>query len=277
MSKLSKTLVTLALCSALSISSVKADNYFHVKASQPLIVSMMAPYVDKVEMTSTQKDILRSFFNEVVSQDVVDYLIDSYLNYFKGVENGSADMDVGNHLGMDKFVLFVNKGLKLIDIQTLNEYLVLEQEILDAMDKDTCGGLLKMNSGIAQIDSNYLLKSMRARMQTLSDDKLKLYFDIQAKALKLGFANKDKQDPVMPSELKTKASEILQQEMVSYFQNFNDDESQYLNKLWENYLSNPRDMDNDDYCVLGTLMLDAMLNIENKEDRYLVLDLTRLK
>ena len=159
----------------------------------------------------------------------------------------------------------------------LNEYLVLEQEILDAMDKDTCGGLLKMNSGIAQIDSNYLLKSMRARMQTLSDDKLKLYFDIQAKALKLGFANKDKQDPVMPSELKTKASEILQQEMVSYFQNFNDDESQYLNKLWENYLSNPRDMDNDDYCVLGTLMLDAMLNIENKEDRYLVLDLTRLK
>ncbi|MDD5868461.1 MAG: hypothetical protein PUC74_03645 [Succinatimonas sp.] len=277
MSKLSKTLVTLALCSALSISSVQADNYFHVKASQPLIVSMMAPYVDKVEMTSTQKDILRSFFNEVVSQDVVDYLIDSYLNYFKGVENGSADMDVGKHLGMDKFVLFVNKGLKLIDIQTLNEYLVLEQEILDAMDKDTCGGLLKMNSGIAQIDSNYLLKSMRARMQTLSDDKLKLYFDIQAKALKLGFANKDKQDPVMPSELKTKASEILQQEMVSYFQNFNDDESQYLNKLWENYLSNPRDMDNDDYCVLGTLMLDAMLNIENKEDRYLVLDLTRLK
>ena len=91
------------------------------------------------------------------------------------------------------------------------------------------------------------------------------------------FANKDKQDPVIPSELKTKASEILQQEMVSYFQNFNDDESQYLNKLWENYLSNPRDMDNDDYCVLGTLMLDAMLNIENKEDRYLVLDLTRLK
>ena len=70
---------------------------------------------------------------------------------------------------------------------------------------------------------------------------------------------------------------IPRQATLTSAENFNDDESQYLNKLWENYQSNPRDMDNDDYCVLGTLMLDAMLNIENKEDRYLVLDLTRLK